>query len=399
MKKITNKFFNQFGYEIKKCSKQKKDNKNEKLVSLKYHGNNPKGNILFSYIIDPFLVSDESAISNSHTHHWESFAIARTFLEFGFNVDVVDYRRDTPVPIREYHVFMGVRTNFDRITKQLNTSCLKIVHLDTAHWIKNNAANYQRALSFQKKHRVAVNRAKLVEQNWAIENADCATILGNEFTIETYRYAKKKIYRVPISTCSVYPFPEHKNFNLAKNHYLWFGSTDFVHKGLDLVLDAFSEMEDYHLHICGPIEQEKKFETVYSEVLYNTPNIHPIGWIDITSAEFIDLCRKCVGMIYPSCSEGGGGSVIQCMHAGLIPIVSFESSVDIGSFGVELLNCTVDGIKCAVKQVSGYSHERLLGMSHESWKFVRENHTRDAFKNSFRNILSQILSDFSARLP
>jgi len=114
------------------------------------------------------------------------------------------------------------------------------------------------------------------------------------------------LYRVPISSVCTYPFPDEKNFDSTKKNYLWLGSTDFIHKGLDLVVDAFSEMSDYHLYICGPIEREKMFAKAYQNELYELPNIHTIGWTDVTGNEFINLTKKCVGVIYPSCSEGGG---------------------------------------------------------------------------------------------
>ena len=33
-----------------------------------------------------------------------------------------------------------------------------------------------------------------------------------------------------------------------------------VHKGLDLVLEAFAGMPEYHLTVCGPVAKEKDFE-------------------------------------------------------------------------------------------------------------------------------------------
>ena len=399
MKEKIKKLFKQFGFEIKKYSKDNDHSYKEKLVPLKHDGNNPQGAVLFSYMIEPFLLSDGDAMPNSHTHYWESFAIAKILVELGYNVDVVSYMRKTTIPQKPYDIFLGVRINFEKIVKSINADCLKIVHLDTAHWLKNNTENYKHALDFQERRGVTIRGAKLVDPNWAIEYADCATVLGNDYTIDTYRYAKKKLYRVPISTCHVYHYPEDKNFDSVKKNYLWFGSSDFIHKGLDLVLDAFSAMPDYHIYVCGPMEQEKKFEEAYFEELYHSPNIHTVGWIDVTSAKFIDLCNTCIGIVYPSCSEGGGGSVIQCMHAGLIPIASYESSVDLGSFGVKLKRCRVDDIKHAIKEVSGYTNERLGRMSRDSWNFARQNHKRETFSKNFKEVIVQITNDFSAKYP
>ena len=125
----------------------------------------------------------------------------------------------------------------------------------------------------------------------AIEHADCAAVLGNEFTISTYTYANKPIYRVPISAPFLYPWPEGKDFEACRRHFLWFGSHGFVHKGLDLVLDAFAEMPDYHLTVCGPIREEieKDFEKAFYKELYQTSNIRTLGWVDIGRPEFTKL--------------------------------------------------------------------------------------------------------------
>ena len=37
-----------------------------------------------------------------------------------------------------------------------------------------------------------------------------------------------------------------------------------VHKGLDLVLEAFVAMPEYHLTVCGKVSSEKDFEDAYA---------------------------------------------------------------------------------------------------------------------------------------
>ena len=171
---------------------------------------------------------------------------------------------------------------------------------------------------------------------------------------------------------------------------MWLGSSGCVHKGLDLVLESFVELPDCHLYICGPIEREKDFQSAYHKELYETKNIHTIGWVDVTSSEFIEIAGKCVGVVYPSCSEGGGGSVIQCMHAGLIPIVSYESSVDVGDFGVILKDCSISEIKNSIRMISSLPAEELRRMSRMAWEFARANHTRERFAEEYQRIVKKI---------
>ena len=48
------------------------------------------------------------------------------------------------------------------------------------------------------------------------------------------------------------------------------------------------------------------------------------GYVDLrdNNPAFSDLIDTHVGLVYPTCSEGGGGSAITCMHAGLIPLAA-----------------------------------------------------------------------------
>lgn len=175
-------------------------------------------------------------------------------------------------------------------------------------------------------------------------------------------------------------------------------------------METFAELPDYHLYICGPITKkediekeldstdyrkptEKDFEAAYYKELYQTPNIHTIGWVDIKGPEAIEIFNKCIGIIYPSCSESAAGSVINCMHAGLIPIVSYETSVNVDeSFGIILQNCSINEIKKNIQFISSLPIENLRLMSRKAWEFARTRHTRERFSEEYTSVIRQILA-------
>jgi len=173
---------------------------------------------------------------------------------------------------------------------------------------------------------------------------------------------------------------------------MWLGSSGTVHKGLDLVLEAFSLMPDYHLYVCGLIDSESDFSEEYQNELYHTQNIHTIGWIDVSSQEFLTIVKQCVGLIYPSCSEGQSGSVVQSLHAGLIPIVSYQSGVTVDGFGIILMQCTIDEIQEAISSLSSLSAEKLQEMAKRSWEYANTYHTRENFSKEYEKIVNGLTS-------
>lgn len=387
MKRAVREICRKLGIEVRRYA----PNVYERTVSLEPESKT-QGNVLLSYHIKPFLLNPGESVPNSHTSQWRCLQIARTFLDLGYSVDVIDSHNHVFQPKKPYALFVGHRINFDRIVGLLNSDCIKIAHLDTAHWVYNNYSTYRRKLELQQRRGITIKGSdRIVEQTLALEHADCITVCGNDFNINTLRYSNKPIYKLPQSPPIVYPWPEDKEFGSCRETFLWFGSHGFVHKGLDLTLEAFAEMPDYHLYVCGPLIKEEDFVAAYHKELYQTPNIHAIGWVDVEGPEFTAIAKRCLGVVYPSCSEAGGGNVIVCMHAGLIPLVSYESSVDVDDFGVMFKDNSVNTIKNTVQMISNLPFSQLRQMARKAWEFARANHTREAFSEEYQKLVLSVL--------
>jgi glycosyltransferase involved in cell wall biosynthesis len=227
--------------------------------------------------------------------------------------------------------------------------------------------------------------------NQAIEHADCATMLGNDFTHSTFAYAGKPIYRLPLPSAATYPAPAGKPWDECRRRFLWFGSDGMVHKGLDLLLEAFAAMPGYHLTICGPVSGEPDFEHAYRQELYHTPNIETVGWVDVNSERFLNLLNRSVALLYPSCSEGQSGAVVTCMHAGLIPVLSRQSGVDVGDFGMLFPECTIAEIRKMVEHVSSLPAGELEARSRCTWETARRVYTRENYAREYRDAAVKIL--------
>jgi hypothetical protein len=85
------------------------------------------------------------------------------------------------------------------------------------------------------------------------------------------------------------------------------------------------------------------------------------------------------------------------MHGGLIPILSYESSVDVEEgYGVILKESTVGDIKNSVRRLSALSPDKLENMARQSWEYARANHTRQKFAKTFREVIANIITGGSA---
>jgi glycosyltransferase involved in cell wall biosynthesis len=364
--------------------------KERMIVSLK--ADRPaRGTVLLSYMIEPFVTSNRQ-VSNSHTRNWESLQMAQTFLDLGYNVDVISWRNTAFRPVQEYTAVVDVRHNMQRLAPLLPAQCLKVFHLDTAHILFHNAAEAKRLLALQKRRGVTLRPRRFEWPNLGIEHADYGTILGNAFTVKTYGYTKKALFRLPIPSVFSHPWLGKKDWERCRKNFLFLSSGGLVHKGLDLTLEAFASMPDCHLTICAPVDEEADFKEAYRRELLELDNIHMLGWVDVGSPEFVQLAQSCTGILSPSCSEGASGSLVTGLHASLIPIASYESGVDLGEYGLLLKDCSVAEIRKTVQQVAAMPAVELAARSRGAWEYASDYHTRGRYAERYREVIVRMFN-------
>jgi glycosyltransferase involved in cell wall biosynthesis len=360
------------------------------VISLISNTENSK-NVLLSYMTTPFKLKTDDPKWFSHTNIWECLQIVLAWIKKGYNVDIIDWDNKYYTPLqKKYSVFIDIHSNMERIVPILEKDCIKILHITGAHWQFQNDAEMKRLSYLKMRRGIQLKPRRQVPPSLGIEYADCATILGNRFTQGTFAYSGKPLYPIPISTTIQFPYYE-KDYDKIRKNFLWFGSSGLVLKGLDIVLEAFSKLPDYRLIICGPINQEADFEKAYFKELYQLRNINTLGFIDVRSEEFLDVIKSTNAIIHPSCSEGQAGSVVTCLHAGLIPVISYESGVDVDNFGIILENVNVDQIIESVILISQKPTEELQRMSKSAWQYARTHHTREKFAQHYDMFMNNIL--------
>jgi ribosomal protein L22 len=87
------------------------------------------------------------------------------------------------------------------------------------------------------------------------------------------------------------------------------------------------------------------------------------------------------------------------MHAGLIPLVSYESSVDVEDFGVMFKDSSVNTIQNTVQMVSNLPSDRLRQMARKAWEFARANHTKEKFAEDYKKLVVSVLENARRKEP
>ncbi len=362
---------------------------NGRVVHLRPKGA-PRGTVLISYMPLPWL-DERQIVLDGHTNRWECMQIARTFLEKGYAIDIIDFENTSFVPKKKYAYYFDVGKNMERLAPLLGDRCIKIFHGTTGYWRFFVDASEKRLSAIERRRGVQLLPGRPAPSGDSIRHADVAIMLGNDCTIETYpQDLRGKMSRIPLSTTHIFPPPAQKDFEKARYNFIWFGGAGLAHKGVDLILEAFSAMPEYSLTLIGKIAPDDPFTHVYKREMYDLPNIKTLGWLDPGSAEFKKICENTLGVVYPSCSEGCAGSVVLCMHAGLIPIVSRESGVETNDFGITLKENTVETIQDAVRTLANEDKNTLNTRAVETWHYARANHTREKFAQVFREFVTML---------
>jgi len=363
------------------------------------HRGTKRGAVLISYIVSPFTKVPWEMGGDPHTNYWECREIATLFTQRGYDVDIIDHNNTRFIPRKKYTVCVGSQHDMERLSKLLDPHCIKVMHIVSADAAYHNAAERARldALEVRRGVRLAPQR-KEPESSGGVY-ADFLEGFGNATIRATYAQYNKNIYPIPESVSQMFAFPERKDFNAARKVFLWFGGGGAVHKGLDLILEAWNQLPpEYHLHIVGPVQAEKDFMQAYKKELslphvtmHPRPKLNKVGVMMVGDVSFSDIANECAALLYLSCSEGTSGAVIQAMHAGLIPIITPQSGIDEAAPCIILEHPTVESVLETVHDFREISSDELKSRARSVWSFARAHHTKEAFSRAYDTFITDVL--------
>ena len=376
--------------EIFWAYKNKITNKLSGIVHMKASGKK-KGDILISYITEPFTFTPWEKFPNYHTMYWECFEIAKLFSNKGYDVDIINAKDEKFRPKKPYIVCIDAENGLKRLSKYLPQNCKKVFHILISYWEVYNMSEETRIKDIEKRRGVKLLPRRKMKPSKNAEIADFLEGFGNKTIFETFSKFKKPIFFIPISAVIKFDFSENKDFGSARKNFLWMGGGGLALKGLDLVLEAFSKLPDLNLHVCGPIHGEDDFLQEYKKELYETPNIKVYGRLNIGGKKFKEIVNKCGAVIYPSGGEGSSGAIVQAMHAGLVPIITHETGIQENSGYIPLITPTVESVAKAVKDFSELPKESVREFSKKIWEYARLNYTRESFSKAYKRFIDDVL--------
>jgi len=362
------------------------------------HQGEKNGNILLSFLVDPFTLTPKEHYTDPHSNPWVAMEIARIFSKRGYDIDIINWNNDKFIPRKKYSVCIDLNHNLEKFSKFLDKKCIKIMHATGSYPKFQNHAEEKRVSDIEKRRGVLLPKKRTVPLTNNLKFADFIVGYGNKTVHNTYPTTSSELIPIPIPAMEQYDFPKNKNFESSRKHFLWFGGGGAILKGLDLVVETFASLPHLQLSIIGPSAYEKEFEEIYSKELnlpnitrYERPRINNSGEITVNNKNIIEIFNKCGSVIFLSASEGGSGAVVHAMQAGLYPIITPQSGIDEKAPSIVIENPTIDNIKKTVEDFSNIDPNKLKELSKSTWTFAKKYHTKEAFTKAYESFLDNVV--------
>ena len=317
--------------------------------------------------------------------------IPRALNELGYSVDIISFDDMDFIPKKNYDLFIGHGgINFEQLSRALPNHTTQIYFSTGIYWKEFNQKEARRIydLACRKGYLLNPDRAIIHDEEYANQKAHGIIVLGNQNAVNSY-------HKFPVIfgiNNAVYPVDwngnSDKDFDAGRKHFLFFSGSGSIHKGLDLLIEAFKGL-DLHLHICQGIDPD--FMRVYKAELTQQENIHLYGKIPMRSSEFESLVMKCNWVISATACEGQPGATLECMAYGLIPILTIESNIDIKNLGFLLYDSSVSQIRQSVIHISETEINVCRDLSERNIKKIDHSYSPMNFITNFITAVKNII--------
>lgn len=372
------------------------EEKNIKDTTLKNVFNTSyKKTALLSYIKKVFTDTD---LKNdlSHTNRFTTYVIAEVLRDIGYNVDVIDWNEDLEDDFNKYDLVTGLGKSLDQVIQQRDSkSKTKVIWFGTGcNPLFSNVVTLNRIADFYNRTRhLLLDSSRYIKEDWPLQHEFCDWMIlhGSTFAKSTYSTKKISCINAPVFIYHSIERTE-KEWQTAKNNYLWFGTGGLIHKGLDLTIEAFKSSTNLNLHICGDMTREPAFYNHYKNIIETKVNITYHGFVDVDSDSFAKILQTCAFIVFPSASEGNCASVITCMaNGGLIPIVTKNADIDTADYGIIIEDLTAEAVQKSLTQSQNLTIEELKLQSTTITQQTRNLNSFEYFRADFTSKLQNAL--------
>lgn len=328
---------------------------------------NPKGRVLVSYIIHPFL---PVPIKQRHTNIQEVRALVKELNGRGLSVDIVDCRYNRNIEFGRYDYLFGFGTPFENSFYSKSFRGKRICLATGSRFDFQTNATLQRLNEYRKlTGHLAANEARFVSQIWPMQwsFSDELLFMGSDTIKETFdpHFFGNNIRSLPVTYIYCIDgkaVAGNRNLSVGRKNVLWFGGKGLIHKGLDLAVGACRMIPEITLHVCGVNPDSNEYRKII-DYFENPPNIVCHGFVDVTGARFRELMNICGFAVMPSCSESQVSSIIQVMaNGGLMPIVTKFCGLFPEHPFIEIVQLNEEGVYKSLRKAMGIENANLRNL-------------------------------------
>lgn len=290
---------------------------------------------LLHYKIEPLLMAHLQK-DYRHTNVWECPEIVRVLNAFGYTVDVVDRSNRSWMPGDDYDLLVsnasGNSGRMYPVYAGRMPRAVKVFYGLGPEVSVANARVLERYAYLRERRGIELAAMRVMD---SVDIEACRRVSDGIIVLDDNGYSSQTYRHWGLPMFSVFPSSSPRASLLPtdvakrdRGHFLAFSGDGFIAKGMDLLFEVFAEHPDLRLTVAGS-DSDEGFWKVYDPLLKKAPNIRYEGFLTVGGAHFRKLTEECAFVILPPAAEGVCTSITTCMCAGLVPIVTWESGVDV----------------------------------------------------------------------
>jgi glycosyltransferase involved in cell wall biosynthesis len=220
-------------------------------------------------------------------------------------------------------------------------------------------------------------------------NIDAVFYYGNTFNRRGWGKVSENLFNIFPSTSPEVKFSLSDIHKKEQNRFLYFAANGLICKGLDLVIEAFDDLEGVILDICAPFD-EKDFWDYYKPIVDRNSTINLHGFVRVGSKKFNFITSKTTFNLFPGSAEGCATSVVTVMGRGVIPVVTRETGLKEESVKYYIEDRSVASLRSTIIKLSNL-HSKEVEMAIKSAYKNSKKYTNQSFTNSFENSFLELV--------